>query len=111
MARLALRRLGTKYAAAAPGANTDIFAAELQTYEVNSTIRITCALASASVFNVVWTAGATSKTHGLNASVALNAGDLYTFSFAASKISDGTSSGVTPLTRSEERRVGKECRS
>lgn len=98
MSRLAIKRLGTKFAAAAPGVNTDIFSTELQTQEINSTIRVTVALATGSVFNIVWTAGATSKTHGLNASVALNAGDLYTFSFAASRFSNGAADGTTALT-------------
>jgi len=68
----------------APGANTNILSTSL-TPKMGGAFRVTVALATASVFNVIITQSGTSLTLGLNASVALNAGDLYTFVF-----------GVTP---------------
>lgn len=78
-------RLGFKYAGSAPGANTSIFGgAGLSVSEGASAIRVTVCLTTSSVFNVVTnSAGGTDYTNGLNASVALNAGDVYTFTFGA----------------------------
>lgn len=64
---------------AAPGANTNIATTALTPAYPVSAFRITVALATASVFNVTETVGATTNTYGLNASAALNAGDVYTF--------------------------------
>lgn len=80
---LAIRSLGTVFNQAAPGANTNIFATALSTSYTTSTIRATVVLATASVLNVTITSGATTFTCGLNGSTALNAGDMYTFTFGA----------------------------
>ena len=69
------------HAIAAPGANTNIFSTSLTPVYQCSAFRVTVALTTASVFNVVMTDGTTSYTNGLNASAALQAGDLYTFTF------------------------------
>lgn len=66
---------------AAPGANADIFSTEITPRYQCSAFRVTVALATASVFNVAVTNGATTRDLGLNSSVALQAGDLYTFAF------------------------------
>lgn len=77
---------GHRYNLAAPGANTNILAANA-TPETpgSSAFRVTVALAVASVFNVRVTDGTDAFTWGLNESVALNAGDLYTFTFGVQK--------------------------
>lgn len=69
------------HAIAAPGANTNIFTDNLTPVYSCSVFRVTVALTTASVFNVIMTDGTTSYTNGLNLSVALQAGDLYTFTF------------------------------
>ena len=69
------------HAIAAPGANTNIFSTSLTPVYSCSAFRVTVALATASVFNVVSTDGTTSYTLGLNQSNALQASDLYTFTF------------------------------
>jgi len=68
----------------APGANTDILATAL-TPRYGAAFRVTVVLATASVFNATVTKSGTTFTCGLNQSVALNAGDLYTFTFGVSK--------------------------
>lgn len=67
----------------APGANTNILSTSL-TPAYGGAFRVTVCLATSSVFNVTITRSGTTKTCGLNASTALNAGDLYTFSFGVS---------------------------
>jgi hypothetical protein len=67
----------------APGANSDILTTSL-TPIYGAAFRITVCLATASVFNVTITRSGTTYTAGLNSSVALNAGDLYTFVFGVS---------------------------
>lgn len=62
----------------APGAETDILDDNL-TPQYGAAWRITVCLATASVFNVTITQGSTTFTCGVNSSVALNAGDLYSF--------------------------------
>ena len=79
----AIARLYRGHAIAAPGANTSIFTA-VTPHDTASALRITVALAVSSVLNVYATDGTTAYTWGLNQSVALNAGDLYTFSFGCS---------------------------
>ena len=70
----------TSFNAAAPGANTNILSTSL-TPKMGGAFRVTVSLATSSVFNVIITQSGTSLTLGLNASAALNAGDLYTFIF------------------------------
>lgn len=72
-----LARLGSLYAAAAPGANTSVFATSLTPHATASALRIGVSLATTSVFNMYVTDGTTAYTQGLNGSVALAAGDFY----------------------------------
>ena len=87
----------TVYALAAPGANTNIIT-PFSVGDNASAIRVTVCLTTASVFNVRVTDGSTAYSMGLNASSALNAGDLYTFTFGARHYSSQT--GTTALTYS-----------
>ena len=64
----------------APGVNTDILSSDV-TVKEGCALKVTVALTTGSVFNVVCSDGTTEHTWGLNASTALNAGDLYTFTF------------------------------
>lgn len=66
----------------APGANTDILSAAI-TPQRECAFRVTVALTTASVFNVTCTDGNTTHAWGLNSSTALQAADLYAFTFAA----------------------------
>ena len=68
---------------AAPGANADILTTAV-TPTYGCALRVTVVLATASVFNVTVTRSGTTYTCGLNESVALTAGDMYTFTFGAS---------------------------
>lgn len=63
---------------AAPGANTDILSTAL-TPTYGAAWRVTVCLTTSSVFNMTITQGSTTFTCGINSSVALNAGDLYSF--------------------------------
>jgi len=76
-------RRSTTYALAAPGANTDILATALEPAWSAAYWRISVALAVSSTFNATVTDGSTAYTWGLNASAALNAGDLYIFDMPA----------------------------
>lgn len=77
---------GRAYAKAAPGANTNILTNNIKIETPGSAaLRITVALTTASVFNMRVTDGTTAYDLGLNNSVALAAGDLYTFTVAALK--------------------------
>ena len=80
----------TGYNIAAPGANTDIIAspANLTPQYNTSVFRLTIALTTASVLNMRVTDGTTAFVNGLNNSVALAAGDLYTFTFGVRRSSD-----------------------
>lgn len=80
--RLAVRALATVFNQAAPGADTNILSTALTPYETASTMRVTVVLAATSVLNYTVTSGATTFTCGLNGSVALNSGDVYSFTFA-----------------------------
>ena len=71
--------IASVYSGDAPGANTDILAADVTPTINGSVFRVTVCLGTASVFNVVETDGTQAFTEGLNSSVALNAGDRYTF--------------------------------
>ena len=71
-----------QYDVAPPGANTDILASRISPTVDGSVFRIAVAVTTASVVNVsAYHATATQHTWGLNGSAALNAGDLYSFSF------------------------------
>ncbi len=87
----------TVYAGAAPGANTNIIT-PISAGPNASAFRVTVCLTTASVFNVRVTDGSTAYTMGLNGSVALAAGDLYTFTFGVRSVSSQT--GTTALTYS-----------
>jgi len=63
---------------AAPGANTGMLTTAL-TFARSTTLRITVALTTSSVFNVSVLNGATTNKLGLNKSAALNAADIYAF--------------------------------
>lgn len=89
--------LATVYALAAPGANTNIVT-PFSVSESAVALRVTVCLTTGSVFNVRVTDGSTAYTMGLNASAALNAGDIYTFTFGARRYSSQT--GTTELTYS-----------
>ncbi len=79
----AVASLATVYKGHAPGANTNILATSVKVSGHASAIRVTVCLATASVFNLRITDGTDAFTIGLNASAALQAGDLYTFTFGA----------------------------
>lgn len=80
--RVPARQLAGSFNAAPPGANTDILAADLSPAIDGSAFRVTVALTTASVFNVTATDGTTTHVWSLNSGTALNADDLYTFTFA-----------------------------
>ena len=84
------------YAGAAPGVSTNILTTGITFGDAVSACRVTVCLTTSSVFNVYVTDGSTAYTMGLNASGALNAGDLYTFVFGVCKYS--SDSGTTGLT-------------
>ena len=74
------------YALAAPGANTNMLSTDVAIETAGSAaLRVTVSLTTSSVFNLRVTDGTTAYDIGLNGSVALNAGDLYTFTFGALK--------------------------
>ena len=79
---------------AAPGANTDILGSNL-TLKEGGAWRITVGLTTSSIFNVVITDGTTSHVLGLNSSSALNAADLYTFTFGGSPIESNSGNSNT----------------
>lgn len=86
----------TVYNGSAPGANTNILSTGI-TFGANaSACRVTVCLGTSSVFNVYVTDGTNAFTMGLNESNALQAGDLYTFTFGVRKVSSQT--GSTTLT-------------
>ena len=87
MSQDGLNTVSRGYAVAAPGANTDILTTGLVP-PFDGIFVVTVSLTTGSVFNVTSTDGTTAYTNGLNASVALNAGDVYTFSF-------GVRTGIT----------------
>lgn len=76
-----IRRLAAVFNQAAPGANTNILAADIVPYTKTSAFRVTVCLPTSSVFNLVATQGATTFTISLNKAVALVANALYPFSF------------------------------
>ena len=70
----------------APGANTDILSAAI-TPVYYGAFRITVSLTTGSVFNYTEARSGTTFTHGINSSVALNAGDAYIFNVDVSPLS------------------------
>ncbi len=74
--------IASVYSGSAPGANTDILATDVNPEHDYTLFRVTICLATSSVFNVTTDDGTTAYTNGLNSSVALNAGDMYTFVFS-----------------------------
>lgn len=96
----AVASLATVYAGAAPGINTNILSTGVKVGPNASAIRISVCLTTPSVFNYTVTDGTTAYTIGLNASVALQAGDQYTFCFGARRYKsqpfvDGTTAELT----------------
>lgn len=87
-------RKATIFNGSAPGANTGIVSGGMTFSESAGAARVTIALTTSSVVNVTCTDGSTTHKWGLNASGALNTGDLYTFSFGVSASDDGTSDGT-----------------
>ncbi len=77
----------------APGANTGITGG-INFSPQASVCRVTVALTTSSVLNVTCTDGSTTHKWGLNASDALNAADLYTFSFAVRASATGLAGGA-----------------
>ena len=86
-------RKATVFNGSAPGANTGITGGITFSGSAGAA-RITIALTTSSVVNVSCTDGSTTHKWGLNASSALNAGDVYTFSLGVSATDDGTSTGT-----------------
>lgn len=74
----------------APGIDTDILSSNVNLKE-DGALRISIALTTASIVNLMVDDGTTTHALGLNASVELSAGDLFSFSVAATKLdSTGT---------------------
>ncbi len=73
------------YALAAPGANTNILATSLQPIHIGSHFRVSVALTTSSVFNVITTDGTTAYTTSLNGATALAAASVYEFKIPAPK--------------------------
>ncbi len=84
----------TGFNISAPGANTNIISGGITFSPSASVCRVTVALTTSSVFNVECSDGSATHVWGLNASGALNAADLYTFSFAVRKNSTGLEGGA-----------------
>lgn len=80
------------YNVSAPGANTGITGGITFSPQA-SVCRVTVALTTSSVFNVTCTDGSTPHKWGLNESGALNAADLYTFTFAVRANATGLDGG------------------
>ena len=94
--RLANAGCSSKYTGfniSAPGANTDIISGGIKFSPQAAVCRVTVALTTSSVFNVECTDGSTTHVWGLNESGALNAGDLYTFTFAVRANATGLDGG------------------
>lgn len=64
-------------------ANTDLLTADVAPSLQAAVVRVTVVAGTASVFNCVQTDGTDANTIGLNSSVALSAGDYYTFDIPA----------------------------
>jgi hypothetical protein len=83
----------TGFNVSAPGADTGITSGVKFTPSA-SVCRITIALTTSSVVNITCTDGSTTHKWGLNASAALNAADLYTFTFAVRANATGLAGGL-----------------
>lgn len=77
----------------APGANTGITGG-IKFGATAAACRVTVALATSSVFNVTCADGTTTHKWGLNASAALNAANLYTFTFSVRNTHNGQDTGT-----------------
>ena len=75
--------LATVFNGSAPGANTGILTTAVTPSPSAVAIRLSVVLTASSVFNLTIYNGTTTHKVGLNSSVALNAADLYTFTFGA----------------------------
>lgn len=100
MSTFGILKLVRKYALAAPGANTSF--GEFVLSGEASQVRITVSLTTASVLNLHVTDAASPTAYdlGLNGSVALAAGDLYSWTFGLPKSADGTLTAAKALTYS-----------
>lgn len=85
--------LATVFNGSAPGADTAILSSGIQFGPNASMARVTVALTTGSVFNVTCTDGTTPHKWGLNESDALNAGDLYVFTFGVRSTTDNEGGG------------------
>lgn len=88
------RAIATVFNGSAPGANAGILGTAIRPGENASAFRVSVALTTSSVFNVTCYDGSTTHKWGLNESGALNAADLYTFTFGVRNTKDGTTSLV-----------------
>lgn len=84
--------LVTEYAKAAPGANTTF--STFKVSPVCGMVRITVALTTSSVLNLTVTDGTTAYVLGLNGSVALAAGDVYSWVLPLRYTSNGDDGGT-----------------
>jgi hypothetical protein len=75
-----------QYEVAAPGANANILATSI-TPIMSGYFQIAIALTTGSVVNMMETRSGTTYTHGLNNSVAVDAGDIFTFTVPVSSSS------------------------
>lgn len=80
-------RLGEKFNAAAPGANTDIFASDLAPHSDVPLIRVGVILAVGSVFKIIVkdSAGGNAKAGKYNGGTALGANQAFIFDFPVPK--------------------------
>ena len=78
---MAAIRRGTVFNGSAPGTDTDIFSSDLTPRGGSVRARVTVALTTSSVLNLSATDGTTTHVWGLNASAALQAADIYEFTF------------------------------
>jgi len=83
----------TGFDVAAPGANTGVTGG-ITFGPKASACRVTVALTTSSVLNLTCTDGSTTHKWGLKESGALNAADIYTFTFAVRKTADGLKGGT-----------------
>lgn len=95
-----VRSVASIVSAAAPGANTDILAADY-TATTRCAMRVTVSVATGSVFNVVAEQGpsgaTTTYTFDLNGGTALTASTLYTFTFSATPTATASVGGVLTM--------------
>jgi len=92
-AKMVCRAKYTGFNVSAPGANAGITGG-MKFSPQASVARVTVALTTSSVINVTCTDGTTTHKWGLNESGALNAADLYTFTFAVRANATGLAGGA-----------------